>query len=213
MPAGASPAADSDMRAAAGRLAGQVAMEGGRQIAARASVIGADVQDYISRGPDGIRKLCCIGGVVQCCVGLVGIFSVLSILVDPFAYVVNFVNTGCGVLILAIEVDPVWFEKYPELGNIQRIALESFRILTEVWARGLFYLYLGSVDVAESEMGLLFFVGLYLFFCGIVTLYSSSGENANVQFILDKIKSAVGKKGAADESRSGYTSLASDGRV
>ena len=26
----------------------------------------------------------------------------------------------------------MWFEKYPELGNIQRIALESFRILTEV---------------------------------------------------------------------------------
>ena len=44
MPAGASPAADSDMRAAAGRLAGQVAMEGGRQIAARASLIGADVR-------------------------------------------------------------------------------------------------------------------------------------------------------------------------
>jgi hypothetical protein len=147
---------------------------------------------------------------------------VLTILVDPFAYIINLVNTGCGVLILAIEVDPEWFEKYPELGNIQRIALEWFRALTQVWARGVFYLYLGSVDVAESDLGLLFFVGLYIFFCGIVTLYSSTGENANVQFILEKIKSVVGSVprprlpkrgggGAEDpESGSNYTSLAGD---
>merc|ERR1719238_2558949 len=213
MPGEAPSSANSEAGDALRNLAGQVAMEGGRQALRRASELSGDVQTYIARGPDGIRKLCCIAGVLQTCVGVVGILSVVTILVDPFAYIINFVNTGCGVLILAIEVDPEWFEKYPELGNIQRIALESFRILTEVWARGLFYLYLGSVDVAESEMGLLFFVGLYLFFCGIVTLYSSSGENANVQFILDKIKSAVGKKGAADESTSGYTSLASDARV
>jgi hypothetical protein len=197
-------------------------MEGGRQAMKRASELSGDVQDYIARGPDGIRKLCCIGGVLQSVTGVVGIFSVLTILVDPFAYIINLVNTGCGVLILAIEVDPEWFEKYPELGNIQRIALEWFRALTQVWARGVFYLYLGSVDVAESDLGLLFFVGLYIFFCGIVTLYSSTGENANVQFILEKIKSVVGSVprprlpkrgggGAEDpESGSNYTSLAGD---
>jgi len=139
---------------------------------------------YVQEGPAGVSILCFLGGLATTIVGVLGILNFTSMASSPFQYVLNLYLTLFGVVTFLLEADVEAVRKLRILGAlapwVERYQMEVFnraQFLTELRGRGLFFVFVGSLAITQCVMCLLFFVGIWNLFMGVVCVMMSYGIN------------------------------------
>jgi len=145
---------------------------------------------YIQEGPAGISVLCFLGGLATTVIGILGILTVTDGLTNPFHYVLNIYLTVFGIIAVMLEADLAALQRLPILGKlgplIEKYQMDIFRkanFLTELFGRGLFYIFVGTLAITQCFVCLLFLAGLWNLLMGVVCVLMSFGINPveNVQ--------------------------------
>jgi len=143
------------------------------------------IQHHITEGPAGVSILCFIGGLVTTLVGTMGLIGgILGSFLDPFHYVLNGYLMIFGAVTVLLEADVEFVRKLKLLGHLAPI-LEKYQteveqsalFLTELFGRGLFYLFVGSLAITQCVMCLQFLIGIWNVVMGVLCLLMSFGIN------------------------------------
>eukprot|EP00747_Dinoflagellata_sp_TGD_P184853 gnl/TRDRNA2_/TRDRNA2_40885_c0_seq1.p1 gnl/TRDRNA2_/TRDRNA2_40885_c0~~gnl/TRDRNA2_/TRDRNA2_40885_c0_seq1.p1 ORF type:complete len:192 (-),score=49.14 gnl/TRDRNA2_/TRDRNA2_40885_c0_seq1:171-746(-) len=148
--------------------------EVGKTAVDAASTMAVAVQDYIQRGPSGVRQLCFLGGILTVLFGLLSLVDVLEALAEPLQYLVNSYLMLFGLVTCIIESPPEWLQQSEKLQRAQSFVHEFAKFLTTLGGRGLFYLFQGSLSMTFS-WSLSFLLALYMFFMGVVCILMQYG--------------------------------------
>eukprot|EP00929_Paragymnodinium_shiwhaense_P059910 TRINITY_DN29972_c0_g1_i1.p1 TRINITY_DN29972_c0_g1~~TRINITY_DN29972_c0_g1_i1.p1 ORF type:complete len:331 (+),score=80.93 TRINITY_DN29972_c0_g1_i1:191-1183(+) len=150
------------------------------------------IVNLIEQGPVGVRYLAFAGGIAQSILAFMTLLSLLLGLgliahpVESALYSFQFVFSLTTAL---FEVPPDTVEMWPILDRWQNALLEDAKFFSKTRGRGLFYIFLGSLWLYESDsMSNLpsFTIGLYMSFVGVVHVMISCGYST--QHIAQKIR-------------------------
>lgn len=111
---------------------------------------------YVQAGPGGIQVLCFMCG---CCTTVVGAFNLLSffnLIFAPFDFILSLYCFIFGVITICVEADPDTMEQIPIMNfmapkvlNAQQWLNVNAKFLTLLGGRGLFYIMIGLVMIAQ----------------------------------------------------------------
>lgn len=161
-----------------------LAKEVGANVLSSASDIAGYVKDYIQRGPDGIGKLCFIGGFLTFALGLFGLVDIFGAVLAPLEYLVNAYQMVFGLVTCVIEAPLDWVDKGGKLKRAQGFIHEFAKFLTTFGGRGLFYLFQGSLSLSQSWLSLSFFLALYMFLLGLICIALQYGWKPNNPWLV-----------------------------
>lgn len=103
------------------------------------------VRSSIEQGPEGLRLVCFVGGAALFIYGLADVIQIFRGFGNLLHYIVTAYMTLCALLTCVMEADPKWVNSYPQLGTAQARLYEYAKVVTTLWGRGIFYLFLGSL--------------------------------------------------------------------
>merc|ERR1719152_905673 len=97
--------------------------------------------------------------------------SLGDIVFSPIHYVINvyllfFAAVGC-----ILEGPEATIEKFPVVQKAQGFVHEFAKFLTELWGRGVFYVFQASLAMCHTNI-LFFIIGLYMLVIGGLTIMS-----------------------------------------
>merc|ERR1719460_3051447 len=123
------------------------------------------------KGPQGVQMLAFGGGCAGVFIGGLNIFRIFG--ADSIGFVewiIAFYQILFGLIMITLEVQGAWVEKYPWAKDKQAQLVEYCRFLTILGGRGAFYFFVGSLTVGNGFSPPLeideILVGLYIFFIG-----------------------------------------------
>merc|ERR1719253_561178 len=156
---------------------------------------------HIEKGNDGLSILALIMEIVITVSAIIGMLSVGDIVFSPIHYVINvyllfFAAVGC-----ILEGPESTIEKFPVLQKAQGFVFEFAKFLTELWGRGVFYVFQASLAMCHTNP-LFFIVGLLMFLVGVLTIMSQfAPENTKkvVKIGVSQLKGATGPYAAKYE--------------
>jgi hypothetical protein len=127
---------------------------------------------HFMKGPQGIQMLAFGGG---CAAVTIGVLGLLRITEEGFVeWIIAFYQLAFGLIMITLEIQGEWVEKYPRAKDFQAALVEYARFLTILGGRGLFYFFVGSLCIGngvsppfELDETL---VGLYIFFIGAICI-------------------------------------------
>lgn len=166
------------------------------------------IQEYMQKGATGLRFLAFVGGAGITLTGLLNIAQITGLITEPMYYLVNIYQVLFGVGILLLEAEPALVDKYESLSKGQAWVQENLQVLTTVWGRGVFYLYVGSVelfaDASGSLLGLL--LGCYLLVVAGLLIASDFGYGPEMVCapVFDVLNKALGTKPPRGQANNNY---------
>ncbi|EER05505.1 hypothetical protein Pmar_PMAR011530 [Perkinsus marinus ATCC 50983] len=159
-------------------FATEVATRGFRAASERVTAAAEVINKRIHTGPDSIRVLAFLGGVAVTATGALNVLSPSEVLHRPVIYLLNLYQILFGVITCLLEADPKYLHKY----GVQERIHEYAYFLTQLWGRGLFYLFQGSIALMHLTI-LYIIVGLYMAVIGVLSLsllrYNKDGGEAD----------------------------------
>jgi hypothetical protein len=120
------------------------------------------------KGPQGVQMLAFAGGCAAVVIGALGIFRITE---EGFVeWIIAFYQIAFGLIMVTLEVQGQWVEKYPKAKDFQAQLVEYCRFLTILGGRGAFYFFVGSLTIGNGvsppfELDEIL-VGVYIFFIG-----------------------------------------------
>jgi hypothetical protein len=120
------------------------------------------------KGPQGIQMLAFGGGCASIGIGGLGIFRLTQ---EGFVeWIIAFYQIAFGLIMVMLEVQGEWVEKYPKAKEMQAQLVEYCRFLTILGGRGAFYFFVGSMTIGNGvsdpfELDEIL-VGVYIFLLG-----------------------------------------------
>eukprot|EP00928_Gymnodinium_smaydae_P014751 TRINITY_DN15425_c0_g3_i1.p1 TRINITY_DN15425_c0_g3~~TRINITY_DN15425_c0_g3_i1.p1 ORF type:complete len:209 (+),score=37.69 TRINITY_DN15425_c0_g3_i1:53-628(+) len=145
------------------------------------------VHEYIKRGPEGVGWLCWLGGLLTFVFGILGVFNIFNVLVNPLGYVINIYQMAFGVATLLIEAPKDWVDRSMKLDNAQKFVHEFAHFLTTFGGRGLFYLFQGSLTLSAPELSFSFLLAIYMFGLGALCIAMQYGLDPAPVFACFKL--------------------------
>jgi hypothetical protein len=120
------------------------------------------------KGPQGIQMLAFGGGCASIGIGGLGIFRITE---EGFVeWIIAFYQIAFGLIMMILEVQGDWVDKYPVAKEKQAQLVEYCRFLTILGGRGAFYFFVGSLTIGNGVSPPMewdeILVGLYIFFIG-----------------------------------------------
>eukprot|EP00930_Biecheleria_cincta_P085671 TRINITY_DN75047_c0_g1_i1.p1 TRINITY_DN75047_c0_g1~~TRINITY_DN75047_c0_g1_i1.p1 ORF type:complete len:200 (-),score=37.10 TRINITY_DN75047_c0_g1_i1:23-586(-) len=140
------------------------------------------MKEYIERGPEGVSWLCFLGGFATCILGVLGVFNVFAIVMEPLEYLVNAYQMMFGLTACVLEAPQDWVNKSQRLMKAQKFVYEFAKFLTTKGGRGLFYLFQGSLDLSLNSISLTLVVGCYMCVIGILCIAMQFGFKPDALF-------------------------------
>jgi hypothetical protein len=135
------------------------------------------MQNYIQQGSEGVRVFSFLGGIMLCIFGLhFVVTNIFGLVTNTLYWIVNGYITAFSILVMVLEADPKWVEQNDKLESTQKQINEYMMVLTTLWGRGAFYLFLGvsALNVSDSfTIGS--FVALYMCLMGILHIIMHFG--------------------------------------
>ncbi|KAF4649420.1 hypothetical protein FOL47_002101, partial [Perkinsus chesapeaki] len=131
----------------------------------RTTAAAEALQTYIHTGPDSLRILAFLGGIAITSAGALTVLSVSEAFHHPVMYLLNAYQTLFGLVTCLLEADPKYLNKF----GIQEKIREYFQLITELWGRGLFYLFQASIALMHFTL-LHVIIGLYMAAIGLLTI-------------------------------------------
>eukprot|EP00425_Heterocapsa_triquetra_P016434 CAMPEP_0195156164 /NCGR_PEP_ID=MMETSP0448-20130528/184526_1 /TAXON_ID=66468 /ORGANISM="Heterocapsa triquestra, Strain CCMP 448" /LENGTH=227 /DNA_ID=CAMNT_0040194955 /DNA_START=82 /DNA_END=765 /DNA_ORIENTATION=+ len=154
-----------------------------------AAALGAQAmhhfRNHVQEGPAGISILCFFGGLMTAVVGALGFMgSFVGFFADPFHFLLNAYLALFGAVTVLLEADIEQVRQLRILGHLAPV-LEGYQMkvekklqfLTELWGRGFFYLFIGSLAVTQCFFCFRFLVGLWNVVMGALCIMMSFGMN------------------------------------
>eukprot|EP00929_Paragymnodinium_shiwhaense_P007598 TRINITY_DN111509_c0_g1_i1.p1 TRINITY_DN111509_c0_g1~~TRINITY_DN111509_c0_g1_i1.p1 ORF type:complete len:188 (-),score=43.30 TRINITY_DN111509_c0_g1_i1:187-750(-) len=126
---------------------------------------------YIDEDNSRLNVLCFIGGAALVLNGAFGVLDVFDAMSEPIYYTVNAYQVFFGLVTCMSELHPkfVGANAHSVLQHWQDWMHEWALGLTELWGRGLFYLFQGSLAVMSSSLlSLGTAAGVYMMFLGLI---------------------------------------------
>eukprot|EP00927_Polykrikos_kofoidii_P074099 TRINITY_DN70063_c0_g1_i1.p1 TRINITY_DN70063_c0_g1~~TRINITY_DN70063_c0_g1_i1.p1 ORF type:complete len:269 (-),score=34.96 TRINITY_DN70063_c0_g1_i1:100-906(-) len=198
------PTVKEQMKVAALEHAQQGLKAAGEGAAVAATNFGRELHKYIQEGPAGVSMLCFLGSLATAVVGALGLLNILSIVSSPFMYVLNVYLTAFGFIGAVLEADVSSLSKMKVIGRLgpwvehyQTVVYRRAHFLTELFGRGLFYFFTGSLAVTQCIICLLFVVGLWNVLMGAICVLMSYGINPIQHLPVD----GLSENGRRDEQR------------
>jgi len=144
---------------------------------------------YVQAGPGGIQVLCFLCG---CCTTVVGAFNLLSffnIIFAPFDFILSLYTFIFGVITICVEADPDAMEQIPVLNFIAPRVLSAqqwlnvnAKFLTLLAGRGLFYIMIGLVMIAQCLVCPFAVAGFTNIGLGVLSLLMYLGYQPDLDF-------------------------------
>jgi len=186
-----------------------VAREAGRKGAQKFTSALDAFEMYVQQGPDGIRFLSFIGGLVVSFYGLTCAIGIGEIFSNPVAYIAGAAQLGFGLMIVVLEASPSLLASYQKLATMQRLCHDYCKFLTLLWGRGIFYLYVGAHIILLSHvLSIGGFLGAYMLLMGVFYLswYWGYDVSKTTGIIIDKLRGCIGSiRGSGDREEANYT--------
>jgi hypothetical protein len=125
-----------------------------------------------NKGPQGIQMLAFVGG---CAAVFIGVFGIFRIAEEGFVeWIICFYQIVFGLIMVTLEIQGEWVDKYPYAKEKQAQLVEYCRFLTILGGRGAFYFFVGSLTIGNAVSTPFewdeFAVGAYIFFIGGVCI-------------------------------------------
>eukprot|EP00927_Polykrikos_kofoidii_P055959 TRINITY_DN50141_c0_g1_i1.p1 TRINITY_DN50141_c0_g1~~TRINITY_DN50141_c0_g1_i1.p1 ORF type:complete len:237 (-),score=23.32 TRINITY_DN50141_c0_g1_i1:55-765(-) len=175
---------NASIQAAAAQQAHQGLVAAGEGAVTAASYVGSEIRKYIQGGPAGVSRLCLLGGLATAIVGVLSLLNVFEILASPFTYVIDIYLAAFGITGAVLEVDIERLSKMkvigrfsPSIGRCQASVHQRANFLTQLFGRGLFYFFVGSLAITQCMWCLHFVVGLWNVLMGATCISISYGVN------------------------------------
>jgi len=150
-----------------------------------------EVRAHIQSSSNAVRAGSFLGGVMTVVIAFFNMLNLLGIATDSIGYIVNMYLLFFGIITVFLEGKPEWmfFRK------IQDIIYAEAHFLSVVNGRALFYLFEGSLFVAQMKI-LSILVGAYMGALGILMLYSAGRKG----FSSVEIDASLTENLAGDDS-------------
>eukprot|EP00397_Hematodinium_sp_SG-2012_P037079 GEMP01040125.1.p1 GENE.GEMP01040125.1~~GEMP01040125.1.p1 ORF type:complete len:218 (+),score=29.61 GEMP01040125.1:158-811(+) len=191
----------------------KVAAKGGLD---KVSTVLDNFELYVQQGPDGVRFLSFLGGILVTVYGIACAISVLDIFSNPVGYIVGSSQVLFGFVTVVLEASPSIIASYSTVESLQRTFNDYAKFLTLLWGRGFFYVYIGSHIIYLSGIfSLGGALGLYMCLMGIFYLawYMGYDVSKATGYMIEGIRSCVFKvrsrlgRGSSEASDNSYVRI------
>lgn len=145
-----------------------------------------EISQWVKRGDKTLNTLCILGGAALVAAGFLGLLNFLN----PLALVVNFYNCVFGLVIIILEL------QYHSLGrnclsSPRKYVEENVKFLSTSGGRGMFYLYVGSVNLAMwTFFG--FLIGGAMCGLGVMSVVVACHTRSKLVKAQNKLKELIG---------------------
>jgi len=149
----------------------------------------------VSPGPEAIRALSQLGGILITFYGIYRAFRIDDILFDPVLYIVGIAQILFGYMTFVLEASTGFCEQFSFAANWQAKFHEYAKFLTLLWGRGAFYVYVGShiIYIRAGIYGLI--LGIYVIAMGVFYIMAHFNIDLSKPLapVIVKIAGLVGK--------------------
>jgi len=153
-------------------------------------------ETYVQQGPEGIRFLSFIGGLLVFLYGVACSLNIFGILGNPVYYLICASQVIFGFTAMVLEASPSLTTTYVSIERLQRIFHDYAKFLTLLWGRGCFYIYIGAhIMYLSSLISLGTVLGIYMLIMGAFYLAWNWGYDVSkpTGVIIDKMREGVMK--------------------
>ncbi|CAD7966862.1 unnamed protein product [Amoebophrya sp. A25] len=143
------------------------------------------VNKYVQAGPQGLSLLCFFSGLATSVIGSLGVIGKMidmTILTDPFDFVLHAYLVCFGATAVLLESDAEMLSTVPVVGPLavhlnkyQKFVNEYAHFLTKLQGRGAFYIFVGTLCITECMFCTLFIVGAANAGLGVLLILLSFG--------------------------------------
>eukprot|EP00441_Pelagodinium_beii_P017251 CAMPEP_0197659860 /NCGR_PEP_ID=MMETSP1338-20131121/49454_1 /TAXON_ID=43686 ORGANISM="Pelagodinium beii, Strain RCC1491" /NCGR_SAMPLE_ID=MMETSP1338 /ASSEMBLY_ACC=CAM_ASM_000754 /LENGTH=274 /DNA_ID=CAMNT_0043236993 /DNA_START=71 /DNA_END=893 /DNA_ORIENTATION=+ len=126
----------------------------------------------IQQGPEGLRMVSFAAGSASSAWVLLAILNPLKIVFSPVTYVLSAYILLFSVSTMLFEAPPAYIEQYPALDQYQDLLIDKAPFISETLGRGLFYVFVGTLWLAQVSITsiLTLVIGLFMVFCGVANI-------------------------------------------
>jgi len=149
---------------------------------------------YVQAGPAGIQILCFFCGVTTTVIGILNMINIFRILFAPFEFILSFYTFLFGVVTICIEADADRMEQIaffniiaPRVLSGQQWLHINAKFLTLLAGRGLFYMMIGLVMLAQCTGCILAIAGSCNIGLGIVCLLMYLGHAHHITSAISMV--------------------------
>eukprot|EP00930_Biecheleria_cincta_P055592 TRINITY_DN41903_c0_g1_i1.p1 TRINITY_DN41903_c0_g1~~TRINITY_DN41903_c0_g1_i1.p1 ORF type:complete len:285 (+),score=53.87 TRINITY_DN41903_c0_g1_i1:52-855(+) len=118
--------------------------------ASAAAAAPRQLRSLIEKGEPGVRRIACTCGLFSAFWSFLGIVNIFKLL-SPMEYIINLYLAVFGLTTAMFEASPTWVARVPTLKAYQEGLIDNARFLCKCWGRGLFYIFQGSLWVAQCD--------------------------------------------------------------
>mmetsp|Transcript_10177 Transcript_10177/g.25002 ORF Transcript_10177/g.25002 Transcript_10177/m.25002 type:complete len:462 (-) Transcript_10177:564-1949(-) len=146
------------------------------------------IQECVQQGPEGVRTLTFVGGVCMCLYYGVSLLNFFALLTNPFRYFMEASFLVFGGITVIWEASDDVLADWRVLREYQAWIAEYVKCLAIPWCLGVFYFYVGSLQVmlCRGYVSLDMLLGLYFCLMGAFNLSLHYGWD------IEKPTAAVG---------------------
>jgi len=145
-----------------------------------------NLSDMVKKGPKSLSAMCFMGGVATALMGFFGMLNVLN----PFGVLISAYNFIFGLTILVLEIHT----RSGYLNFIYKYIEVWLKLLTTLTGRSLFYLYIGSLMLAQFTF-LNTLVGAYMCACGFFSFTIGRMAQKKLDGAKDQLSVEMQQKG------------------
>jgi len=172
-----------------------MAAAGAQQAAGFAAAGAQELGAYIEKGNDGLAILAFLGNLALAVSSVIGCLNVADIILgSPIHYALNAYLLVFSTVGMVLEAQESWIEKSSHLQRAQTLIFEYAKFLTELWGRGLYYIFLASLSMAHTHI-MYIVLGLYMLVCGGLTVsmhFSPETTKKVVKVGVGQLRDATG---------------------
>ena len=132
-------------------------------------------QELITNGPVTLRAMCVLGGIGMIASGSISLV-VMHNMLNPLHLLIEFYLCFFGFIVFVLEAKDMVCTEAPKIW-----LAENIKMLTFIWGRGWFYIFAGSLALAQFPRLLDTVTGGYMIGLGFLSMLVAQVSFASVQ--------------------------------